>query len=213
MTYAIYYLSNPIDNSIVYVGKTSDLDLKHYLKSKYWKLNEVIRGERNYTPLFKLMEELLPTKLEIKLIRWVNEDKPFQNADFVEKYYIEKYKKDYDLLNITDGGDGGNTYKYKSEEELLSIGEKISKKLKGRKKPKGFAEHLRAIRIGKNNPMARKLSKPIGAYKSNKLIATFDYAYQVDEFIGKRCAYSNVKKVLTGKIIYSPYGYNWKYIE
>lgn len=25
--------------------------------------------------------------------------------------------------------------------------------------------------------------------------------------------YSNVHKVLTGKLIYKPYGYNWKYIE
>lgn len=28
-----------------------------------------------------------------------------------------------------------------------------------------------------------------------------------------KSAYSNVHKVLTGKLIYKPYGYNWKYIE
>ncbi len=32
-------------------------------------------------------------------------------------------------------------------------------------------------------------------------------------FIGSKSAYSNVHKVLTGKLIYKPYGYNWKYIE
>ena len=37
MIYAIYLLKNPITNQVVYVGKTSDLDLDHYLKSKYWK--------------------------------------------------------------------------------------------------------------------------------------------------------------------------------
>lgn len=32
-------------------------------------------------------------------------------------------------------------------------------------------------------------------------------------FIESKSAYSNVHKVLTGKLIYKPYGYNWKYIE
>lgn len=213
MIYAIYLLKNPITNQVVYVGKTSDLDLEHYLKSKYWKLNEVNRGERNTTPLFNFMKELLPNKLTIHLIKYVDESKPFQSADFTETYYIKEYSKDYKLLNITDGGTGGNTYKYKSNEEISDIGKKVSEKLKGRKKPKGFAEHLSNIRKGKNNPMAKKLIRKIGAYKGFELIKTFEYGFEINEFIKNKSAYSNVSKVLSGKLKYNPYGYNWRYIN
>ena len=213
MIYAIYFLKNPITNEIVYVGKTSDLDLKHYIKSKYWKLNEVIRGERNITPLFKLMKELLPTQLTIHLIKFVDESKPFQNANFTESYYIKEYSKEYKLLNNTDGGDGGNTYKYKSDEEINIIGKKISEKLKGRKKPKGFAEHLSNIRKGINNPMVKGLDKKVGAYKGDLLVKTFKYGFEINEFIENKYAYSNVAKVLSGKLKYKPYGFTWKYID
>lgn len=37
--------------------------------------------------------------------------------------------------------------------------------------------------------------------------------FGINEFIGSKSAYSNVHKVLIGKLIYKPYGYNWKYIE
>lgn len=213
MIYAIYLLKNPITKQVVYVGKTTDLDLTHYLKSKYWKLNEANKGERNITPLFKFMNELLPNKLEIELIKHVDESQPFQSSDFIETYYIKKYSKDYNLLNIADGGTGGNTYKYKSYGEINYIGKKISQKLKGRKKPEGFAEHLSSIRQGKNNPMAKKLSKKIGAYKGLKLIKTFEYGFEINKFINNKYAYNNVHKVLIGKLNYNPYGYIWKYIN
>lgn len=35
----------------------------------------------------------------------------------------------------------------------------------------------------------------------------------IEHRLGSKSAYSNVHKVLTGKLIYKPYGYNWKYIE
>ena len=49
--------------------------------------------------------------------------------------------------------------------------------------------------------------------KENNLIKSFEYGFEINEFIGSKNAYSNVHKVLTGKLIYKPYGYNWKYIE
>lgn len=85
--------------------------------------------------------------------------------------------------------------------------------LKDVKNLKGFAEHLSAIRKGKNNPMAQRLEIKIGAYKENNLIKSFEYGFEINEFIGSKSAYSNVHKVLTGKLIYKPYGYNRKYIE
>lgn len=213
MIYVIYLLKNPITNEVVYIGKTSDLNLKHYLNSKYWKLNEVIRGDRNITPLFKLMKDLLPNKLIIESIKYVDENEPFSNSDFYEAYYIKKYSEQYKLLNVTDGGTGGNTYKYKSIEEIKNIGEKVSKKLKGRKKPKGFGEHLSNIRKGINNPMSKKLIPKIGAFKGFELVKVFNYGFEINEFIGSKHAYNNVNKVLKGKVFYNPYGYNWNYIN
>lgn len=61
--------------------------------------------------------------------------------------------------------------------------------------------------------MARKLDKKIGAYKGFKLIKTFEYGFEINEFIGSKNAYSSVLKVLQGKVIYNPYGYFWRYIN
>lgn len=58
-----------------------------------------------------------------------------------------------------------------------------------------------------------RTSIKIGAYKENNLIKSFEYGFEINEFIGSKSAYSNVHKVLTGKLIYKPYGHNWKYIE
>ena len=56
--------------------------------------------------------------------------------NILEKSYISIYKEigkaEY---NIASGGDGGNTYKYKTEEELLEIKKKLSNSLKGKSGP------------------------------------------------------------------------------
>lgn len=107
---------------------------------------------------------------------------------------------------------------YPSTQEVIYVGQtrtSIEHRLDSHywKLNKGFAEHLSAIRKGKNNPMAQRLEIKIGAYKENNLIKSFEYGFEINEFIGSKSAYSNVHKVLTGKLIYKPYGYNWKYIE
>lgn len=56
-----------------------------------------------------------------------------EEYNILEKVYIKLYrdvgKAEY---NIAEGGDGGNTFKYKTKEEMKIIGEKISKAGKGR---------------------------------------------------------------------------------
>lgn len=209
----IYGLVNPSTNEIIYVGQTTKL-LEVRLNGHYWKLNEAKKGKRTMTKLFKFLDSYLPFRVKIILLKEVDTSKPFQNADFSEKYYIEKYKKiNPNLLNETDGGIGSNTYINKSNNDKSEIGKKISKQLKGRKKPEGFAEHLSNIRKGKNNPMAKKFNIPIGAYKGFNLIKKFNYSYEINNFLNKNNAWSNIKKVLEGKLNYCPYGYVWKYIN
>ena len=179
----IYGILNPTTKEVVYVGQTPD-NLEHYLKTKYWKLNEVKRGGRNWTKLFHFLDELLPLKAEIKLIRVCDTEKPFDNPNFLESFYIKKYKEiNPNLLNETDGGVGGNTYKYKTEEEIKSIGQKVSNKLKGKKKPESFGKHLSEIRKGAGNPMAKKLNPKIVAYSNFKAVASFNYGFEINNFI------------------------------
>lgn len=211
MNVNIYGIVHPITKEIVYIGQTSD-NLEHYLKSKYWKLNEVKKGGRNWTKLFHFLNDLLPLKVEIILLRICDTNKPFDNPNALEEFYIKKYKQiNSNLLNETDGGIGGNTYKYKTKEEIKIIGQKVSLKLKGKKKPEGFGKHLSEIRKGKNNPMAKRLNPKIVAYDNNfKVIAKFDYGFEINEFIGNNFAYSNVLKALKyGNC--NPYGYIWNY--
>lgn len=209
----IYKLVNPIDNSIVYVGQTTE-PISERIKGHYWKLNEVKKGERNWTKLFHYLNDLLPTKVNIELIKSINTDNNLNEGDFLEQYYIKKYiSEGNQLLNETDGGIGNHTIKYKTKEEQIEIGRKISNKLKGKSKPIGFKEHLSAIRKGINNPMTKSLNPKIACYKGFELIKIFNYSFEIDDFIGVRGSYSNVIKALTKLPNFRPYGYRWEYYK
>ena len=209
----IYGLKDPITNQIVYVGQSRFLP-EERLKQHYWKLNEVKRGERNWTKLFHYLDDLLPNKPIPFLIKELDNSKSiYSNPDWYEEYYIKKFKKEgYDLLNETNGGFGGNTIKFKTKNEKEEIGRKISSKLKGKPKPPGFAEHLREIRRGKNNPMCVPFKEKIGCFtKNGVLVKSFNHSFEIDNFIGSKGAYSNIKKQI-GIPNRFPYGYLWKYI-
>lgn len=207
MSVNIYSLRNPITNEIIYVGKTI-YALNYRLNHHYTKLRECQKGKRNYTPLFKYLENLLPTKVTIELIEEVEDSE----QNYKERYYINEYKNKYNtLLNDTFRGDGGNTYILKSESELKAIGNKISKKLKGKAKPKGFKEHLSAIRKGKNNPSAKKLNNPIIAIKDNVIIKRFYYLYEINLFLNDKYSASNIIRALIDKTHCNCKGYSFKY--
>lgn len=207
----IYSLINPIDNKVIYIGQTKE-NINHRLKGHYWKLNEVKRGKRNWTPLFKFLNSILPVKVKISLIKEIDTNVNLANPDFYEEFYIKKYRKENpDLLNETDGGIGGNTIKNKSKEEQIAIGQKISKKLKGKPKPAGFGEHLSYIRSGKSNPGAKPLNPKIGAYINNKLVKIFDYGCEINQFLNNKYAYGNIYKLISSGTPH--YGYVWKYIK
>lgn len=118
------------------------------------------------------------------------------------RFILEKrLNMHYWKLNEANGGIGGYTVINKSDSEKKEIGYKISFKNKGRKKPEGFAEHLSAIRKGKNNPMAKKLMYKVGCYKGFDLIKVFEYAYEIDNFIGKKVLGVILKKFLIKNLI------------
>ena len=88
MSVNIYSLRNPITNEIIYVGKTI-YALNYRLNHHYTKLHECQKGKRNYTPLFKYLENLLPTKVTIELIEEVEDSE----QNYKEKYYINSNHK------------------------------------------------------------------------------------------------------------------------
>jgi group I intron endonuclease len=111
----IYKITNLITNKI-YVGK-DELNSSTYMGSGKW-----IRRSINKHGIENFKKEIIETcKNPIHLTER-------------EIYWIKKLDATNPKIgyNITDGGNGGNTYKYKTEEELNLIKKKISESGKGR---------------------------------------------------------------------------------
>jgi len=207
----IYGLVHPSTKEVIYVGQTRT-SIENRLDEHYWKLNEAKRGKRTMTKLFKFLDSYLPLKVQVKLLKVVDTDKPFSNADFMERYYIEYYRKiNPNLLNEANGGIGGYTSINKSDDEKSEISKKISKANKGRKKPDGFAKNLSTKRKGANNPMAKKID--VGIYNDkNELIHTCHYGFEVDEFLGNKWFWSNNGRAIKNGFAVFRFGYKIKRI-
>lgn len=205
----IYALVHLITKEVVYVGQTTKTLIER-LKGHYWKLNEANRGERTLTPLFKYLNNIKPLELEIVLLTEVESNE-------AEIYYIAECRKgNPNLLNETNGGIGGNTIVNKTEEQKRIIGNKISSILSGKAKPEGFAEHLSDIRIGKGNPMAKPLNPKIVVLKSsndNSIIRSFDYVFEINQFLDDRNAGGNIVRQLKKKPYTRSKGYVFRYIK
>ena len=201
----IYGLKCPIKNVIVYIGATKEYPTARYVQH-YRQLDEVLNGKRKNTKKFEYMKNLLPLKLKLIIIEEVDILELYNK----EQYYIDLYRKTFDLLNETNGGIGGNTHIYKSEKEISAIGLKISEKLKGKPKPKGFAEKLSANRTGLGNPAVKQFSSPVFCTdEAGEVVAEFSYSFEIDEWLNRKGAWSNISKALN-----NPnrrlYGYYWK---
>lgn len=141
----IYTLSCPITKDIRYIGQSFDPKTRyrrHISDSKK-------RKDHKSNWIKSLLEINLKPKLDI--IHTCNES----NVDYYEKYYIEKYKKLYDLTNSKDGGKA-----YKMTQEIK---DKIRESLKGRKPP---------IKAG--IAFAKYKSIKIECYKDEILIGIFN---------------------------------------
>lgn len=194
---SIYGLLEPITNKLVYIGQTTDDDLIHYLKSKYWKLNEVEKGDRKTNRLFEFLK-INRNGVSIFLIDTASSKK---DGDNLERFYIKKYRDEgFDLLNEADGGFGGNTYKYKTEEEIKEIGNKIRNKLKGKPKPYSQREKLSTIRKGINNPAAKKTE--IEVLLGDEMVFQFNYPFELNNHFCNKYIWGNALKSIRKKGFY-----------
>lgn len=205
----IYYLQNPVTKEIFYIGATQS-SLRNRLRTHYQHLREYERGLRLHNKRYEYLAKLRPYKADIILLEVV-EDDAFKR----EAIYIDIFRKLYpNLTNQTDGNKGGNTFKYQTPENQILIGQKISSKSKGVKKPDGFANNMSVARIGINNPAAG--SSKLGWIICFDLYGTplklFKYGFEINNFIGSKHAYGNIAKYVDSNFN-RPYKYIWKLFD
>lgn len=102
----IYKITNIINNK-VYIGKDVSCDNNYYGSGVYIKRAILKYGKNNFT------KEIIDTS------------DSYEELSIKEKYWISFYKKSQTLYNLTDGGDGGDTWS--SNPNLKSLKDKYYK--------------------------------------------------------------------------------------
>ncbi len=130
-TYYIYTLENPITNEIRYVGYTKK-SLPKRLNSHFKNVCEAIDGKRKWNKRLSWIKSLLVDNI-LPIIKELDVCYSKQEAYELEIYWIDQMKQwGLALVNMTSGGDGGDTFSQQSLEIQKSIRDKISLKLSGR---------------------------------------------------------------------------------
>jgi group I intron endonuclease len=117
----IYVLECPITNEVRYIGKTINLldRLRGHIKT-----SKKLKTHKDKWVNNLITEGLKPI---IKEIDYVDED----NWQYWEKYYISLYKnRGFNLVNHTEGGDGGSFKKHSEGSK-----KKMSESRTGKKRP------------------------------------------------------------------------------
>jgi hypothetical protein len=116
----IYALCDPITEEIRYIGKTNTPRKRYYSH-----LNESKIGKRKSHKISWIRKLLsLNQKPVMKIIDEVDS----AEWKFWEAHYINLYKCNGNLTNLTEGGQGGNGYSHTEESK-----QRMSKSKKGRK--------------------------------------------------------------------------------
>jgi len=199
----VYYLQNPKTSEIFYVGAT-EISLKNRLRTHYQHFSEALNGKRKMNKRYEYLLNLKEIKATIHLLEIVTDG----DLEEREIFYISHFRNiNPNLTNMTNGGPGKCTSLYYTEEEKMKFGHKISKSLKGRKKPEGFGENLSKQRKGLDNPATKEIS--IGWIVADKKYL-FKHGFEINEFISNKNAYGNVFNYFKNKRKGKPYGYQWE---
>ena len=136
MNHYIYSLIDPRYNTLRYIGQTNNVKdrlRRHLQDNRKLKRTSWIKSliNKNLKPIMRI--EAVVT---------------FKDKDKMEKMFIQSYKSmGCKLLNMTEGGEGGDVFKNKTPKELKKYKKKLSKaKLgkapwnKGKKMSKEFKD-------------------------------------------------------------------------
>ena len=134
----IYKITN-LQNNKIYIGQTS--------KSIEFRFNLHIRNSKKESYRIKQPVDMAIYKygvdnFEIKLIDIVHDKKELSSK---ERFWISFYNSTNNKIgyNITTGGEGGNTYQFKSKKDMDKIKKTISIKNTGRNN--GMARPIKLI--------------------------------------------------------------------
>ena len=129
----IYCYTNKV-NGKKYVGQAVDFLIRHK-KHIYSAYNEKQKYDYN-VPFHNAIRRHGIENFEIKILK---EDLKTKNElNYWESYYIVEFDtlaKNRKGYNLASGGEGGNTYAGKTNEELAEISRKLSEANKGEKNP------------------------------------------------------------------------------
>lgn len=148
----IYVLKNPFSGAIFYVGKTIQLDrrLKDHIQDA--------RMDRYSTPeMRRYIRDILAqgSKPRFEVIYTV---KPNQKWWDVERFFIKKYREEYNLFNVCEGGFGGASYN--------RISEKGMEKLKKRFSRAVLCYDAKTGKLIKEYPSAREAARQLNLFSN-----------------------------------------------
>ena len=137
----IYKITNTKNNK-VYIGQTINSLEKRFNRHKTDALNNILD-----THFARAIRKYGIDAFKPEIIDTANSQEELTKK---EQYWIQYYNSIQDGYNETDAAEksGGNTYKYKSEEEMKNIKEKLSESKKGGKNPQARAVKCKNINTG-----------------------------------------------------------------
>ena len=112
------------DNIYVYIGKTIDIDRRK--KEHFIELNN---NNHHNSFMQRIYNKYGKDSMKFSVVLYCEESE----LNSKEISYIDKYKNEETIIcmNMTNGGDGGNTFQYLSKNKLIEIKQKISNNSKG----------------------------------------------------------------------------------
>lgn len=161
MKYKIYTLT--FDGVVRYIGYTKK-SLNERKLNHIKEMKEAERKKRNWNKRLSLIKSK-KCMFDISLI---DEFESKEEALFFESYWICQFIIwGFSLVNMTAGGDGGDTFSTLSKTRQDSIREKISKKNKGKIRSTETIEKWKSV-ISGDNHWTRRLGSPMKDKKHTK---------------------------------------------
>jgi len=171
----IYILRNPNDGDVVYVGKTKNpknrkRDHCRKCKGKYRSLLDKWKNQILESGKFPVME--------------IIKECDISDVNFWEKHYISEYKSKFNILNMTEGGDG-----------LQNPNDEVRRKIGEKSKGRILDENTRRKISEKNyNNTGNKI---ICYDKDKNIVGYYRNSRRASEFL--KVGYKNISKILNGK--------------
>lgn len=168
----IYTLAHPIDNEVRYVGYTKKT-LAQRLAMHIKNVREAENGKRKWNKRLSWIKSLQTQGL-VPVIQELEICNTQQEVYNREIYWIEQFRqRGLNLVNMTLGGDGGDTFSQQSLENKKLIGERISSKVKGHTQSEETIEKFKTAIKEKGHWIRRlKRESPMkGKHHSKETIA------------------------------------------